>query len=166
MKQDDLATLVVADEYYQAVNDFSDAVKEEMMVIDALQYGKTQKLFDLWDADKNGFIDFNELLLGMRKFQGVMDMNESVERAALVMLGFDQDSNQKLDRQEFARAIVNFASAMDVELHELIDFMIAVTALEENSDFEKAHADAVSKTVSGDIQDIQQLFLALDEEEE
>lgn len=166
MKQEDLATLVVADEYYQAYNDFSDAMTEEMMVIDALQYGKTQKLFDLWDADKNGYIDFNELLLGMRKFQGIMDMNESVERAALVMLGFDEDSNQKLDRQEFARAIVNFASAMNVELHELIDFMIAVTALAENSDFEKAYANAISSNVSGDIHDIQQLFLALDEEEE
>ena len=96
-----------------------------------------------------------------------MDMNESVERVALlVMLGFDEDSNQKLDRQEFARAIVNYASAMNVELHELIDFMIAVTALAENSDFEKAYADAISSNVSGDIHDIQQLFLALDEEEE
>ena len=128
---------------------------------------RRRKLFDLWDADKNGYIDLNELLLGMRKFQGVMDMNESVERVALlVMLGFDEDSNQKLDRQEFARAIVNYASAMNVELHELIDFMIAVTALAENSDFEKAYADAISSNVSGDIHDIQQLFLALDEEEE
>ena len=85
-----------------------------------------------------------------------MDMNESVERVALlVMLGFDEDSNQKLDRQEFARAIVNYASAM-----------IAVTALAENSDFETAYADAISSHVSGDIHDIQQLFLALDEEEE
>ena len=36
MKQQDLATLVVADEYYQAFNDFSDAMTEEMMVMECL----------------------------------------------------------------------------------------------------------------------------------
>ena len=41
----------------------------------------------------------------------------------------DVDGDQALDREEFAAAMVNYADAMNTDLHQLIDFMCVVTAL-------------------------------------
>jgi Ca2+-binding EF-hand superfamily protein len=163
MTSSDLDVLIVADECYELVKDVSDLMTEEVMVMDALEYAKTQKVFDMWDQDKNGFIDFQELLQGMRKFQGAMEMDESVERAAFLMLGFDENSDQKLDKPEFARAIVSFAKAMEVDLHDLIDFMCLVSAMKENSEYEKEYAKLILQVASAEIQQMQQLVMELDE---
>jgi hypothetical protein len=161
---DDLQALFMADDVYTHCRDALEEAKERGEVFSALQYDKTRRLFDLWDANNDGYIDFQELLLGMRKFQGTLavadSLDESKDQATFVMVGFDEDSNQKLDPAEFARVVVNYARTLDVDLHDMIDFMCVTSALKDNTDYEKAYAKANAVEASGRIKALREMFLA------
>jgi Ca2+-binding EF-hand superfamily protein len=132
------------------------AKDEAKKTLDALSYGRTALLFDLWDLDKSGTIDFQELLAGLRKYQravltnshtnnsGALQTNvlADVERDALQIMGHDKDSNQELDKEEFAHAIANYAEFIGTDLHELIDFMCVVSSKSETSEYETMYSDA------------------------
>lgn len=162
---DDLQALVMADDVYEQCKDIIEEAKERGDVLSALQYDKTRRLFGLWDTNQDGVIDFQELLLGLRKFEEAVaprsdSMDESTDRAAAVMIGFDEDANNKLDQSEFARVLVNFAKTLDVDLHEMIDFMCVTSALRDNTDYEKAYASAKSIHSSDQIKALRDMLLA------
>jgi Ca2+-binding EF-hand superfamily protein len=156
---EDLACLAVLDELYNAALDEADAQREAIEAIGALQYSKLHKLFDLWDADHDGFIQFDELVVGMRKFQEAMDIEESVQAAALVMIGFDANGDQKLDRIEFSIAMTNFAKVIEVDSHDLIDFMCVVSALADDDETEKAFLYSIAPQITKQIASIQNNLL-------
>lgn len=122
--------------------------KKEDAKIDALSYSRTSKLFEQWDTDNSGTIDFQELLVGLRKYQRAVMKNSfnatnsnvtenakmmaDVEKNALMVMGHDNDSNQELDKEEFAIAMADYADLIHVDLHELIDFMCAVASQPES----------------------------------
>jgi Ca2+-binding EF-hand superfamily protein len=132
------------------------AENEAKKTLDALSYGRTSLLFELWDLDKSGTIDFQELLAGLRKYQRAVLTNSfannsttfqtnvlaDVERDALQIMGHDKDSNQELDKEEFAHAIANYAEFIGTDLHELIDFMCVVSSQSETTDYETMYSDA------------------------
>ncbi|KAG7368344.1 EF hand domain containing protein [Nitzschia inconspicua] len=132
------------------------AENEAKKTLDALSYGRTAVLFDLWDLDKSGTIDFQELLTGLRKYQRAALTNSfsnnsatlqtnilaDVERDALQIMGHDKDSNQELDKEEFAHAIANYAEFIGTDLHELIDFMCVVSSQSETTEYETMYSDA------------------------
>ena len=64
------------------------------------------------------------------------------ERALLTgvqtLLLFDADSDQKLDRAEFARFVNNFCEACGTEFHTLSEFLILLATLEDNPSEELA----------------------------
>jgi hypothetical protein len=91
----------------------------------------------------------------MRKFQEAMDIEESVHSAALVMIGFDANEDQKLDRIEFAVAMANFAKALEVEIHDLIDFMCVVSTLADDDETEKAYLKSIAPELTKQIAAIQ-----------
>jgi len=130
--------------------------------LDALSYSRTSKLFEQWDTDNSGTIDFQELLVGLRKYQRAVMRNSfnatnsnvatnasmmaDVEKNALLVMGHDNDSNQELDKEEFAVAMVDYAEIINVDLHELIDFMCAVASQQESqadkvSEYETMYSD-------------------------
>jgi len=130
--------------------------------LDALSYIRTSKLFEQWDTDNSGTIDFQELLVGLRKYQRAVMRNSfnatnsnvatnasmmaDVEKNALLVMGHDNDSNQELDKEEFAVAMVDYAEIINVDLHELIDFMCAVASQQESqadkvSEYETMYSD-------------------------
>jgi Ca2+-binding EF-hand superfamily protein len=130
--------------------------------LDALSYSRTSKLFDQWDTDDSGTIDFQELLVGLRKYQRAVMKNSfnanksnvatnasmmaDVEKNALMVMGHDNDSNQELDKEEFAIAMTDYAEIINVDLHELIDFMCAVASQPESqvdmvSEYESMYSD-------------------------
>jgi Ca2+-binding EF-hand superfamily protein len=86
-----------------------------MEVIDALNYENMHKLFDLWDKDGDGYLQNSEILSGacMQEYQKARDIDESVQRAALVMLAFDENSDQKLSTEEFTLVLTKFANDLD-----------------------------------------------------
>lgn len=127
--------------------------EKHQKTLDALSYSRTSKLFEQWDTDNSGTIDFQELLVGLRKYQRAV-MKDSfhnnnsgvaasasvmadVEKNALLVMGHDNDSNQELDKEEFAVAMADYAGIIGVDLHELIDFMCAVASQQEQSEADR-----------------------------
>lgn len=153
--EEELQELAVAGALFKAALDEADAKKEALEAIGALQYTKLHKLFDMWDSDHDDSISFDELVVGMRKFQEAMSIEESVQEAALVMLGFDENNDQKLDRVEFALALTQYAKAAQVDALDLIDFMCVVSALADNDETEKAYLKAIAPSVTEEIAAVQ-----------
>lgn len=151
----ELKELAVADTLYNAALDEAEAQRDALEAIGALQYTKLHKLFDLWDTDHDEFIQFDELVVGMRKFQDAMDIEESVQDAALVMLGFDANNDQKLDRVEFAVALTSYARELEVDPVDLIDFMVVVSALADDDELEKEYLKAIAPSVTEQIASVQ-----------
>lgn len=142
-----LRELTIADEAYAQARDREREEKEHKKVMDALSYRRTTRLFDLWDANGDGTIDFEELVTGLRRYQQACNGEqtaEDVEKAAMALMSEDANGDQSLDREEFAYAMVNYADAMNTDLHELIDFMCVVAALGDDSDYEKAYSKAAA----------------------
>lgn len=140
-----LRELTVADEAYAQARDREREEKEHKKVMDALSYKRTTRLFDLWDADGDGTIDFEELVTGLRRYNaasGGSQSIEDVEKAAMALMAEDGSGDHSLDREEFAYAMVSYAEAIGQNLHELIDFMCVVAALGDDSDYEKAYSKA------------------------
>uniref|UniRef100_A0A7S1Y6T5 EF-hand domain-containing protein n=1 Tax=Grammatophora oceanica TaxID=210454 RepID=A0A7S1Y6T5_9STRA len=154
LSEEDRENLIAGNVAYEAIK----LVEEEAEAMDILQYGRMQKLFESWDKNGDGALDFSEILSGMRKWQGAMAMEESVERAALAMIGFDEDKDQKLDPVEFAKALLAFSKAAEIDVHEVIDFMVVTSVMEENSPEEEAYIKAISKQATADIKEIEDML--------
>lgn len=123
--------IMVAEEAYAKVSGQRREKDQRKKTLDALLYNRTQKLFELWDTNHDGYIDFAELLSGLRRFHKAAMGSASLadaERDALMLMGYDDDHNQSLDTEEFAFAMVNYAENVVVSLHELIDFMCVVSS--------------------------------------
>ena len=101
----------ISDELLQDIIATSGDAGEESSLpasVDALTYARTKKLFDLFDVDGDGSIDFAELLKGLRRYQqassqtasqtldgsfkGAANMN--AEKIAVMIMGHDEDHNQ------------------------------------------------------------------------
>jgi EF-hand domain pair len=115
--------------------DEQQAEKAQAKIMDALSYGRTLRLFDLWDANGDGYINFEELFAGLQRYQAAAARENNVvidaEEVAMQLMELDTDGDHSLDREEFATAMVAYAEAMQTDLHQLIDFMCVVTALEK-----------------------------------
>jgi EF hand len=155
ISEEDLINLMVSEAVYSEVVALIEEETEAMEILDALQLGRLQKLFDLWDEDADGQISFEELVNGMRKFQGQMEVEESVQRASLLIIGFDEDQSQSLNKIEFAKAMVKYASAAGLPLEDLVDFMCVVSVMEENSPQEKAFFHNIAPEATAAIKQIE-----------
>jgi hypothetical protein len=115
--------------------------------MDIIQYRKMQRLFGLWDTDKDSAISVAELTLGMRKFQEAKDVDETVEESISTMITFDANNDGKLDKAEFAHFMEQLAISSDVEMNEVLDFMVVTSAMKENSTEERRYIEYIGKKV-------------------
>lgn len=156
-----LAEIRVTQQDLNLTRDNMQKTENAKKTLDALSYSRTSKLFEQWDTDNSGTIDFQELLLGLRKYQRAVTKTSfgstesfaanasimaDVEKNALMVMGHDNDSNQELDKEEFAVAMADYAELINVDLHELIDFMCAVASQQESqadkvSEYESMYSD-------------------------
>lgn len=142
------ARLMIEDEHYKAVRSLHKKFGEKVSPnLDALAYGRLQKLFDLWDENGDGDISFEELTQGLQLFQKAVGTDDA-EGHAEALLGFDTDGDQALGRNEFAMAMAHYAKIFGVNLHELIDFMCVTTALGDERT--KGYQVAFRQSVMGD----------------
>ena len=115
--------------------------------VDVIQYRKMQRLFGLWDTDKDSAINITELALGMRKFQEAKDIDETVEDSISTMITFDANHDGMLDKTEFALFMEQLAISSDVAMNELLDFMVVTSAMKENSTEERRYVEYIGKKV-------------------
>jgi len=124
----------MAERDYKKSRDRENASRAQAKIMDALSYHRTTKLFDLWDANGDGYINFEELFAGLQRYSIAAAKQSNVavdaEQVARKLMALDADGDRRLDKEEFATAMVTYADAMKTELHQLIDFMCVVTALE------------------------------------
>lgn len=119
--------------------------KEELMRI--ATDPRMQGLFRLWDTDGSGSIDLKELCLGIRKFQKKARLDESALAAASLMLHYDKDTNQTLDRSEFAQFLFDYAKAAKVKFSDVADFLLLHTAHAIEDEAEKAALEELQPRV-------------------
>lgn len=116
-------------------------------VAEALEYSRMTKLFDLWDLDHSGYLDFSELVLGLRKFHETKNVEDTVKESVAAILAYDEDNDQQFDRKEFAAFMVQFAHGTEVPLKELIDFMLVEFVMKENKEEEASYIESVKGQV-------------------
>ncbi len=109
------------------------------------------RLFDLWDLDHSGTLEYQEFALGMRKFQEAKDIDTTVEETMAAMVAYDTNNDQKLDRKEFAEFLIHFAEASDVALSELIDFMVVTSSLRDNSEAEAKYISSIRDRTTNEM---------------
>ena len=121
-----------ADEAYSLAREKEKTLKKSIKNLDPFSYQRVLRLFDLWDADGSGYLDFNELFDGLRRYQAASNnghTRESVEKGVKMLMEGDVDGDQQLDREEFAVSIMKYAETVGTDLHELIDFICVIAGL-------------------------------------
>lgn len=127
-----LKLLTIADEAYAQAREKEKSLKKSIKNLDPFSYQRVLRLFDLWDADGSGTLDFNELFDGLRRYQAASNnghSRDSVEKGVKMLMEGDVDGDQQLDREEFAVSIMKYAEAVGTDLHELIDFICVIAGL-------------------------------------
>ena len=130
MSEREYEELLIADELFGAAANLEDEIDEEVEVADALSYGRLRKLFDLVDADHSGLINFEELRTGLQGLQVALGKDPDSLDTAVAFMGFDEDGDNKLNPEEFTRALIAYSKILSVDLHELIDYMCVANILQ------------------------------------
>jgi hypothetical protein len=149
--KNDLAALFLGDDIYNLSMDDNKHEKSQSEIDEALEYGRMGRLFDLWDLDHSGTLEYAEFALGMRKFQEAKDIDTTVEETMAAMVSFDTNHDQRLDRKEFAEFLVHFAEVSDVSLSELIDFMVVTSSLRDNSEAEAKYIASIKDRTTNEM---------------
>lgn len=149
--KNDLAALFLGEDIINLSLDDNKHGKTESEIEDALEYGRMSRLFDLWDLDHSGTLEYSEFALGMRKFQEAKDIDTTVEETMAAMVAYDANNDQKLDRKEFAGFLIHFAEASDVSVSELIDFMVVTSSLRDNSEAEAKYIASIKDRTTNEM---------------
>lgn len=123
------------------------------------QYEKDKRmiqLFEMWDGDSSGAIDFVELVMALHKFEQVAAAGVDIKVAADALVEFvESDTERELKLPQFTKVIVVFAKNLfDKSFDEVADHMLKVA--------QSTSEAAVLHAASGkDVSDI----IAIDKEE-
>jgi Ca2+-binding EF-hand superfamily protein len=147
ISEEDVRQLVISDEIYEAFKEYSLGLEHRDVSMNALCYGRLQKLFDLWDVNSDGSISHTELASGLETFQSAAGILDDGERRESILQTLGNHGDRTLGRKEFADAIVQCSSIYQVSLHELIDFMCVMTVLGEEKT--KGYQNAFRQSVAG-----------------
>lgn len=145
MNADEVTHLFAMDNSLLSLKDLSGEEEMSNRKLSPAIISKICRLFKLWDEDKDKFINFHELALGLRKFQEATKIEDTVEQSLQVMTKFDSDKDDKLNLKEFSEFLIKYASMVGSSMTDLLDFMIVAGALKENSDTEKSYIQAISQ---------------------
>lgn len=112
-----------------------EAVVESVEVTEEEYYHENTKtrmhaLFNLFDSDANGTVEFKEVVVGMYRITKGVDGASKAAVNALLM--FDMDNSRSLDFEQFSRFIINVVAAVPEVSFEDI-------------------ADLITKSASGDV---------------
>ena len=131
--------------------------REEAEVEDAIKYSRLVRLFELWDLDVDGFIDFGELVLGLRRFQQTTSMERTMTEAILLMNDFDSNRDAMLGIRDFAKFLTAYAHKISANLDDLIDELIVYTALRGDDATEKLYIESVKAQATRDVKRVEHI---------
>ena len=145
--EEDMASLIVADAVYA---DFQTqmAAQQQMQQQpqqndNAISFGRLIKLFEVFDANGDGGIDYEEMKTGLTTYETSCGLNNDIRSlldAQFSSKGFDGS----LDKQEFAATMNMYSNQFNVDLHQLIDFMALQAVLPK--DRAEQYAQAYTQT--------------------
>mmetsp|Transcript_1310 Transcript_1310/g.1698 ORF Transcript_1310/g.1698 Transcript_1310/m.1698 type:complete len:490 (+) Transcript_1310:283-1752(+) len=144
-----------AEAHYNQQQDMINELKEKRNIKDALNYAKLHKLYDLWDTSDDGFLSYEELTLGLRKYMKTMNLVAMTEETLFTFLKYDKNKDQMLNKNEFANLIVKFAKKTKTQLHKLIDFLAVLSVLQENDKKEEEYIKSVSEQANAQIRAVE-----------
>lgn len=107
--------------------------------IDKLKDGKILRMFDILDADHDGFIVIIELTLFMRKFQQSKDLDSTISQSIRLMIASDFNGDTRLDRNEFTQLLLGLSSISGIAIQRLLDFLLVESALTDDVQKEKEY---------------------------
>jgi Ca2+-binding EF-hand superfamily protein len=84
-------------------------------------------------------------IMTLRKVQDSTGMKTTVEETVKVLRTFDKDQDGQLNSQEFAAFMINFASSANTPLVDMLDFMIVLSSLKENTAAEEEYMDFIGE---------------------
>lgn len=96
-----------------------------------LQHPLFDRIFDLFDRDANGTIDFREASLGLKKIKPGLPLADARDSALDVFLLYDDDHNRSLDRFEFARFVARFACLAGTSFEQLGPRLVSLLEAED-----------------------------------
>lgn len=89
---------------------------------------RMKSLFNAWDGDGSGAVDFVELVLALHKFEQVAQAGIDIQVASDALVQFvESDTQRELGLPEFTRVIILFAlNNFKQDFDEVADHMLAV----------------------------------------
>jgi Ca2+-binding EF-hand superfamily protein len=147
----ELGALFLGDEMLKISSNENKSEQPEGNITDSVEYGRMCRLFDLWDLDHSGTLEFSEFALGMRKFQQAKDMESTVDDTVAALMSFDTDGDQQLDKNEFAQFLVQFAASCNVPISDLLDFMVVSSSLKDNSEAEADYIASIKERTTSQM---------------
>ncbi|KAK9863505.1 hypothetical protein WJX84_003555, partial [Apatococcus fuscideae] len=108
-------------------------VRDKLDLLNSLQ-SKTpaeqiKVLFQEWDTNRDGFVDFQELALGLSRLGPQELIGAAADSAVKCLTEFDADQNQKLSLDEMDTFVKNVAEQSHSELADVTQLLI-LTALQ------------------------------------
>ncbi|KAA8497747.1 hypothetical protein FVE85_5332 [Porphyridium purpureum] len=102
-------------------------------VVNTVQDVRCELLFQMFDTDGSGDVSFQELAIGLRSFNPSSSLSDSAAVAASMMLAFDADENNTLNRMEFADFLNSFCETIGADFDELADYLVVARAVQDSS---------------------------------
>lgn len=89
---------------------------------------RMKSLFQAWDGDDSGAVDFVELVLALHKFKEVANAGIDIQVASDALLEFvESDTERELKLSEFTRVIILFAlNNFNADFEDVADHMLDV----------------------------------------
>jgi Ca2+-binding EF-hand superfamily protein len=126
---------------------FKDGFPSELLdEMTPLTYGRIRKLFRMSDANGDGFVEAQDLVLSVRKLHGTTpDINETIEQMIAGIAHMDKDDDQRLNLEEYGAFISMLASSLDVDVNELVSYLAVELARRDYGEGEKVYFDKIRK---------------------
>lgn len=77
------------------------------------------RLFEIWDLDKSGALDQEEIFSGVSRYCALNDISHNQEETLRIFNNVDNNQDRELDQREFAVFLKDFASSNNVPMDEM-----------------------------------------------
>ncbi|KAK9819114.1 hypothetical protein WJX74_003904 [Apatococcus lobatus] len=128
----------------------STRVREKLDLLNSMQskgsYEQIKILFQEWDTNRDGYVDFQELALGLSRLGPQQLVGAAADSAVKCLTEFDKDRNQKLSLEEMEAFVRHVAQQSQSEVSDVTQLLI-LTALQSQPQ------DKVNQTILSVVRD-------------